>query len=75
MDLKTLDAALLTAHAEKDRATLVRLYQTAGEMRLAEGAENAGCFYLTHAYIYALDCGDPRAPELRARLIEFGREE
>ena len=75
MDLAQLDTALLTAHAAGDRAALVRLYQKAGELRLGEGAIDAGCFYLTHAYIYALEQGDKAAPALRARLIEYGREE
>ena len=32
------------------------------------------CFFLTHAYIFALDVGDPRARALHLRLKAQGRE-
>lgn len=65
-----LDNALLAAHAAGDRAGLARLYVTA-----AEGAEHdAASFFLTQAYVFALDAGDPAAPALRARLVALGRE-
>ncbi len=31
-------------------------------------------FYLTHAYVHALEANDPRAPDLKARLIALGAE-
>jgi hypothetical protein len=56
---------LLDAHARDDRAALVALYTEA-----ADAARNldAACFYLTHAYIYALEKGDPDAEQLYCRL-------
>ena len=66
----TLDAALLAAHAAGHRAELVRLYADAA----ARSAGEAAAFYLTHAYVFALEAGDPRAPSLRAALVALGAE-
>ncbi|MEM6622949.1 MAG: hypothetical protein AAF674_12020 [Pseudomonadota bacterium] len=67
-----LDKALLAAHAADDRAALVRLYAEAGD-----GANDvdAACFYWTHAYVFALQSGDPMAEALHAKLKAHGREE
>lgn len=66
-----LDDRLLAAHAAGDRDALVALYTEAAEAAASEGA--AG-FYLTHAYVFALERGHPAAPALRARLVAMGRE-
>ncbi len=73
--LNDLDAAMLTAHAARDQAALVTLYAQAAEESEAAGMAEAACFYLTHAYVYALDEGDSRAVDLHARLKARGREE
>lgn len=70
-----IDRALLAAHVANDKAKLVGLYRQAGDMMLASGRVDAGCFFLTHAYIFALDCGAPEAAEIHQTLIAFGREE
>ena len=70
-----LDAALLAAHADDDRAALVTLYTQAADMAGAEGDRDAVCFFLTHAYVYALETGAPVADNLHARLKAEGREE
>lgn len=75
MNLDDLDRAILAAHAAKDIAALVPLYRQAGETMIKGGNLNAGCFFLTHAYIYALDCGDDAAPEIHQTLVAYGREE
>lgn len=75
MDLPTIDRALLTAHASGDKFALVRLYQEAGEGFLASGDIDAGCFYLTHAYVFALDCGASEHTEIHKTLVAYGREE
>jgi hypothetical protein len=67
-----LDAALLAAHASGDRRALVDLYTKAADT--TPSAEAAG-FYLTHAYVFALEAGLPEAATLRARLKAEGREE
>ncbi|RBI87117.1 hypothetical protein DRV85_03045 [Rhodosalinus halophilus] len=69
--VSALDAALLEAHAAGDRAALIRLYAQAAEA--ADDGEAAG-FYLTHAYVFALEAGAPEAAALHARLKAEGRE-
>ncbi|MEM1299564.1 MAG: hypothetical protein AAGH68_09820 [Pseudomonadota bacterium] len=67
-----LDAALLDAHEADDREQLVRLYMQAADQANDVDAE---CFYLTHAYVFALQTGAPEAGALHARLKAHGREE
>ena len=68
--MSSLDARLLSAHGRDDRRALVALYEEA-----ADEAENetARGFYLTHAFVFALELGDSRADTLRARLHDMGR--
>jgi hypothetical protein len=75
MDRAALDAALIDAHEAGDKSRLVALYSQAADLAEAEANIDACCFYLTHAYVFALDCGVPEATDLHARLLEFGREE
>ena len=69
--MKALDDRLLRAHARDDRPSLVGLYTLAAD-RMND--LDAACFYLTHAYVFALELGDPRAGALHARLKAEGRE-
>lgn len=69
-----LDNALLKAHACDDGEALVALYAEAADRELAAGNVQAGCFFLTHAYVYALEAGDPQADRLHALLKRHGRE-
>ncbi|WP_375265123.1 hypothetical protein [Planktotalea sp.] len=69
--MSTLDAQLLAAHEVDDRPALVRLYQDAAQMSFDE---NAAGFYLTHAYIFALELGHADTPALHAKLKAMGRE-
>ncbi|MFA3916346.1 hypothetical protein [Ruegeria hyattellae] len=68
-----LDQQLLQAHAEGDKAALVRLYTRAADRSETGGDLDAACFYLTHAFVFALEIGAPEARELNARLVEKGR--
>lgn len=70
-----LDAGLLAAHAAGDLAALVRLYAAAADLCEGRGEADRACFYLTQAYVFALDRGDPAAPVLHARLRAQGREQ
>ena len=70
-----LDAALLKAHAEGDGRALARLYTQAADLSEQSGDHDAMCFYLTHAYVFALETGAPEADALHARLKAEGREE
>ena len=68
-----LDAQLLDAHASKDAAKIALHYGRAADQ--AERKENTdqACFFLTHAWVFALEAGDPAADKYRARLAAFGR--
>lgn len=66
-----LDARLLDAHARGDRQALIRLYAEAADQA---NDETACGFYLTHAYVFALEAGAPEAAALHARLVAMGRE-
>ena len=68
----SLDAQLLAAHAAGDRDRLVLLYAQAAA---STGDPDAAGFYLTHAYVFALEAGLPQAADLRAQLVEMHREE
>lgn len=65
-----LDARLLAAHAANDRRALVALYLEAART-IGDEAERA--FLLTHAWVFALEAGDPAAAELETRLRDMGR--
>lgn len=74
-DRVALDKALLAAHAGNDRAALVEFYAEAGDDASVAGRLDAACFYWTHAYVFALQSGDPAADRLHARLKAHGRED
>ncbi|KZY46979.1 hypothetical protein A3731_01040 [Roseovarius sp. HI0049] len=68
----SLDAQLLAAHDGDDRFALIRLYTQAADIT---NDIDAACFFLTYAYIFALEAGAPEAATLHARLKAHGREE
>ncbi|WP_272010838.1 hypothetical protein [Roseovarius sp. ZX-A-9] len=70
--MSDLDTAMIAAHEQQDSAALIRLYTRAAD---EANALDAACFYLTHAYVFALEAGAPEAATLRSRLIAHGREE
>lgn len=70
--MSDLDTRLLAAHDRDDRIALIGLYTEAADQAQDEAAQG---FYLTHAYIFALEAGHSAAPALRARLIAMGREQ
>lgn len=69
--MSRLDAALLDAHASEDRVKLAALYAQAATEAADDDARG---FYLTHAYVYALEAGLAAASDLRAQLVAMGRE-
>lgn len=69
--MKDLDAALLAAHAAGDTSALIDLYVKASD---AAETLDSEAFYLTHAYVFALEAGDARAQVLHAALVAKGRE-
>ncbi|WP_127112316.1 hypothetical protein [Shimia sediminis] len=70
--LSDLDRRLLAAHAAADTPALVSLYAQAAE---ASDDQTACGFYLTQAYVYALEIGAPQRHVLHERLKALGREE
>lgn len=68
--MSRLDAALRAAHARDDRAALIALYTQAAE---AAAREDARAFFLTQAYVHALEIGAAEAAALRDRLAAMGR--
>ncbi len=74
-DRAALQTAMLTAHDAGDTPRLVALYTEAADHAEAVGDINACCFYLTHAYVFALEIGDPAADALHNRLKAYGRDE
>lgn len=73
MDKKELDRLLLDAHDRNDHADLIRCYTIAADEHEAMQDIDAACFYLTHAFIFALESGAPEADALNQRLVAYGR--
>jgi len=61
---------LLAAHAAGDGAALVTLYTQAADR--APDLDSA-CFFLTHAYVFALELGHRDTAALHDRLARHGR--
>ena len=72
MPLNDLDTRLLAAHAADDKPTLALLYGEAADVANDLDGE---CFYLTYAYVFALDVGMDVANDYYQRLRANGREE
>lgn len=68
--MNALNDRLLHAHAAGDNRALVPLYTEAADRA---NDIDAACFYLTHAYIFALEQGHPATKSLHTRLAEHGR--
>ena len=62
---------MIRAHAAGDQAALIALYAQAAD---TANDLNAACFFLTHAYVFALEAGAAEAASLHARLVAHGRE-
>lgn len=67
-----LDQAMLAAHEDGDYDQLVRLYTQAAQEASTAQAQS---FYLTHAYVFALESDHPMCNALKARLVALGSEE
>ena len=70
-----LQRDMLQAHERNDLTALPPLYLAAARLRESQGDIDAACFFYTHAYVYALDCGDREiAGAARSRLKSHGRD-
>ncbi len=70
---RTLHQQLLDAHAGHNLIGLMALYAQAGNRMETRGDTDAACFYLTHAYVYALELDAPELTTLQSRLAAYGR--
>ena len=68
--MSDLHAFLLAAHASGDQDALIAGYTAAADQ---QDSIDAACFFLTHAYVFALETADPRMSELKSRLAAHGR--
>ncbi|SLN25703.1 hypothetical protein [Ruegeria meonggei] len=73
MDKTELDRLLLDAHDRNDHAALIRYYTLAADTCEQAQDIDAACFYLTHAFVFALECGAAEADALNQRLVAHGR--
>ena len=69
--MSDLEAALLAAHKNDDVPGLALLYAEAASVVTGEQA----AFYLTHAYVFALEAGMAEAEVYYTKLKSWGREE
>lgn len=74
MDDDSLNRDLLAAHAAGHHEDLVRLYTLAADRAELRGDTDATCFFLTHAFVFALESGSDAAFALNQRLVSYGRE-
>lgn len=68
---RELDDALALAHAQDDREALVILYTKAADAAEIHHDTMAARFYLTHAYVFALDVGSTDHVSLQIRLDAY----
>ena len=68
-----LGKALLNAHSRGDGALIAKAYLDAADAAEAEGDRDRAGFFLTHAWVFALEAADPLADLCHARLVQDGR--
>lgn len=73
MNRDELDTALLKAHADNDNRSLITLYTLTAGQAECDGDIDAACFYLTHAFVFALEFGAQEGPALNKKLFDYGR--
>ena len=73
-EAQALDARLLAAHAAGDKGLIAVSYTQAADVAEAAGDVDQACFFLTQAWIFALEAGMPQARVLKKRLVAYGRE-
>ncbi|MEO7468688.1 MAG: hypothetical protein ABIV36_16860 [Sphingobium limneticum] len=69
---RQLEEQLMVAHERGDTETLIAIYVQAADIVEAQGRGEAACFYLTQAYVLALETGAEEAALLDRRLIGLG---
>jgi len=69
-----LQRRLMAAHDLGDLAALAELFAEAADLAEVAGEIDRACFFLTQAWVFAMDAGAPVAKALRARLVAYGRD-
>ncbi len=69
-----LNAAIIDAWRRDDGEALAGLYASAGQALLDAGRTDEGCFFLTQAYVLALEHGLDMAIRIHTELVRQGRE-
>jgi len=70
-----LNARILEADRARDIRELFVLYETVGRRLLDEGDDARGYFFLTQAYVHALEAGEQEgAARLYQALAQAGRD-
>lgn len=67
-----LERPILEGHAEVDLALLAGLYAEASETAEAQGDRSRAAFFLTQAWIIALEAGLPLASQFSQQLKDWG---
>ncbi|MCH2094901.1 MAG: hypothetical protein MK160_07250 [Rhodobacteraceae bacterium] len=71
MTAAALEGCLLQAHEAGDKQALVSLYAQAAD---AANSIEAKAFFLTQAYVFALDCAHQDRAGLHSQLVAMGCE-
>ena len=66
---------IIAAHKRNDLNNLALLYKSLGMYELEKSNIDAGCFFLTNAYTYALEENLNSAKKIHKMLKLHGREE
>lgn len=69
-----LDARIITAVSQDAPGQVAVLYACAANQAERSGDVDRACFFLTQAWIFALEAGAPDACALHARLVAYGRD-
>ncbi len=69
-----MENKLHEAIERQDLEVLTKIYTDAANASEKRGDIDEACFFLTQAYVCALQQGADSAVELRSRLIDHGRE-
>lgn len=64
---------VIDASERGETAVLIAAYVEAADIVESQGRIDEACFYLTQAYVLALDTNDESEDALDARLISHGR--
>lgn len=70
-----LQQQLLAAHAKNDTVALVTLYTCAADSAEKTGDIDQTCFFLTHAFVFALSIDHATKHDLNKRLVAHGRDD